>query len=73
MSRPDQRPDRSRLEALRDLLEAALTDPETAKRDLASLSREYRMTVAALGAGAPSSEVSKLDEIAARRAKRGAS
>ena len=31
------------------------------------------MTVAALGATAPSSGTSKLDEIAARRAKRGAS
>ena len=67
-----QRTDRARLEALRDLLEGVLNDPETAPRDLATVSREYRLTVAALAAVAPASGTSKLDEIAARRRKRGA-
>jgi hypothetical protein len=69
----DQRTDRERLEALRGLLEGVLEDPETSPRDLSSVSREYRMTLNALGGLAPSSGTSKLDEIAARRAKRGAS
>ncbi|UUO03854.1 hypothetical protein M4D79_14130 [Mycolicibacterium novocastrense] len=66
------RGDRARLEALRDRLEAVLNDPETGPRDLAAVSREYRMTVAALAALAPPAGSSKLDEIAARRRKRGA-
>lgn len=73
MSQADDHSDRARLEALRDLLEAALTDAETSARDLATVSREYRLTVAALAALAPAHGSSKLDEIAARRRKRGAS
>ena len=65
--------DRARLEALRDRLQAVLDDPETAPRDLASVSREYRQTVSALAQMRPADGVSKLDEIAARRRKRGAS
>lgn len=63
--------DRARLEALRDRLESVVRDPETSPRDLAAVSREYRMTVAVLAASAPPAP-SKLDEIAARRRKRGA-
>jgi hypothetical protein len=73
MTQPDQRTDRGRLEALRDILEGILRDPETSPRDLASVSREYRMALNALSSLAPSSGTSKLDEIAARRAKRGVS
>ncbi|MBB2772328.1 UNVERIFIED_ORG: hypothetical protein GGE11_003253 [Mycolicibacterium obuense] len=47
-----------------------LNDPETSVRDLAAVSREYRMTVAALAGLAPAAGSSKLDEIAARRRKR---
>ncbi len=72
MTNAEQPSDRARLEALRDLLEAVLKDPETAPRDLATVSREYRQTVAALAASAPAPGTSKLDEIAARRRKRGA-
>lgn len=64
--------DRARLEALRDRLEGVLSDPDTTPRDLASVSREYRQTVAALAQLGPPAGVSKLDEIAARRRKRGA-
>lgn len=64
--------DLARLEALRDRLEAVIADPETSPRDLASVGREYRQTLAALAAVAPASGTSKLDEIAARRRKRGA-
>lgn len=64
--------DRARLEALRDRLAAVIADPETAPRDLASLGREYRQTIAVLAATAPAARTSKLDEIAARRRKRGA-
>ena len=47
--------------------------PQRRPRDLATVSREYRMTVAALAATAPAAGPSKLDEIAARqRRKRGA-
>jgi hypothetical protein len=49
-----------------------IADPETSPRDLASVGREYRQTLAALAAVAPASGTSKLDEIAARRRKRGA-
>jgi hypothetical protein len=64
--------DRARLEALRDRLEAVIADPETSPRDLASVGREYRQTLAALAAATPAAGTSKLDEIAARRRKRGA-
>lgn len=62
--------DRARLEALRDRLQSVLFDPETAPRDLATVSREYRQTVAALAELAPPAAGSKLDEIAARRRRR---
>lgn len=65
--------DRARLEALRDRLEAVLNDSDTSPRDLAGVSREFRQTVAALAQLGPPAGVSKLDEIAARRRKRGAS
>ncbi len=65
--------DRTRLEALRDRLEAVLSDPGTSPRDLAAVSREYRQTVAALAQMRPVEGVSKLDEIAARRRQRGVS
>ena len=64
--------DHDRLEALRDRLEAVLRDPATAPRDLATVSREYRMTLGDLGDFKPSTGTSALDEIAARRGKRGA-
>lgn len=63
--------DRVRLEALRDRLEAVLADAETTPRDLAAVSREYRQALAALAAVTPATGTSKLDEIAARRRKRG--
>jgi hypothetical protein len=72
MTRAKPRSDRARLEALRDRLERVLNDPKTPPRDLATVSREYRMTVATLAASAPAPGASKLDEIAARRRKRGA-
>src|SRR6478672_11535988 len=72
MTDAEPRSDRARLEALRDLLEAVLNDAETAPRDLAAVSREYRQIVAALAQSAPAAGTSKLDEIAARRRKRGA-
>ena len=53
-------------------LEAVIADPETSPRDLASLGREYRQTITALAAVTPAAGTSKLDEIAARRRKRGA-
>jgi hypothetical protein len=64
--------ERVRLEAIRDRLELALNDPETATRDLASVARELRHTLAALSQIAPTAAGTKLDEIAARRRKRGA-
>ena len=64
--------DRARLEALRDRLGGVLNDPNTSPRDLAAVSREYRHTVAALASMRPAAGTSKLDEIAARRRKRGA-
>ena len=63
----------TRLEALRDRLEGVLSNPETAPRDLATVSREYRLTLEKLRELKPSTGTSKLDEIAARRDKRGAS
>ena len=65
--------DLDRLTALRGRLEAVLADPTTSARDLASVSREYRQTLVQLGELAPSEATSPADEIAARRAKRGAS
>jgi uncharacterized membrane protein YccC len=65
--------DRARLEALRGRLEAILADPETPPRDVATVSREYRQTLTALGQLAPAAGDTKLDEIAARRRKRGTS
>ena len=65
--------DLDRLTVLRGRLEAVLADPTTSPRDLASVSREYRQTLVQLGELAPADESSALDEIAARRAKRGAS
>ncbi len=65
--------DRARLEALRTRLEQVVNDPETSARDLASVSREYRQTVAALASMAPVAAGTRLDEIAARRRNRGAS
>ena len=62
--------DRDRLTTLRDRLEAVVTDPETPVRELAAVSREYRMTLDALARLAPPSKGSKLDEIAARRKAR---
>lgn len=65
--------ERTRLEALRGRLQAVLEDPATTPRDLAAVSREYRMTLAKLAELAPASTGSPLDEIAARRTERGAS
>lgn len=67
-----QSDEKARLEALRGRLEAALNDPATTTRDLPSLSREYRMTIAKLSELAPAAPGSALDEIARRRKKRGA-
>jgi hypothetical protein len=68
-----QSDEKARLEALRDRLAGVLEDPATSPRDLAAVSREYRMTLAKLAELAPAEAGSPLDEIAARRAKRGAS
>jgi hypothetical protein len=65
--------DRARLEALRGLLEAILNDPETPPRDMATVSREYRQTLSALGQLAPAAAGTPLDELRARRRDRGAS
>lgn len=65
--------DAQRLTALRDRLEAVLADPGTTPRDLATVSREYRLLLAALAEKEPSNSNSVLDEIAQRRAARGAS
>ncbi|TKV61346.1 hypothetical protein FDO65_07035 [Nakamurella flava] len=65
--------DLERLTALRDRLEAVLNDAQTTPRDLSTVSREYRMTLAAIADLAPAAKGSPRDEIAARRAKRGAS
>jgi hypothetical protein len=64
--------EKDRLEALRARLEGVLNDPATSARDLAAVSREYRMTVAKLAELAPAAPGSRLDEIARRRKKRGA-
>ena len=65
--------DHSRLEALRALLEGILNDPETSPRDISAVSREYRQCITALGQLAPAPAGTRLDEIAARRRKRGTS
>lgn len=65
--------DLARLEALRARLEGVVSDPSTTPRDLAAVSREYRIVVEKIAALAPSQARSPLDEIAARRQKRGAS
>lgn len=65
--------DLPRLEVLRGRLEAVLADPDTSPRDLASVSREYRQTLSAIAELTPAAEGSPLDEITARRRKRGAS
>ena len=64
---------RARLEGARDRLKAVLDNPETSPRDVAAVAREYRIVVERLGALAPPSGRSALDEIAARRRKRSAS
>jgi hypothetical protein len=65
--------DRARLEALRDRLQGILDDPETPPRDMAAVSREYRQTLTALSQLAPPAAGTALDELRARRRKRGAS
>lgn len=69
-SSPTSPDDTARLEAVRDRLQAALEDPATSARDLATVSREYRLTLAELREHSPSASGSTLDEIAAKRAKR---
>ena len=65
--------DRGRLEALRDRLQAVLEAPGTTPRDLATVSREYRLTIEKLAQLRPAGARSALDEITARRQQRGAS
>lgn len=65
--------DRARLEAVRDRLEGVLADQGTSPRDLATVAREYRILVERLAATATPTAASPADEIAARRAARGAS
>lgn len=65
--------DVERLTALRGRLEGVLNDPETAPRDLAAVSREYRLLVAQLADIADPAAGSALDEIWSRRVLRGAS
>ena len=72
MPKPEPEPDRASLERLRAVLEQVVSDPETAPRDLAAVGRELRQTISALAALAPADGSSALDEIAARRQKRGA-
>jgi hypothetical protein len=71
-TRTTQTTDRARLEAVRAHLERVLNDPEVTPRELAVVSREYRLTLEALAAMAPPAATSKLDEISARRRRRGA-
>ncbi len=70
MSQSNQR---EQLEAIQARLAGVLADPDTPARDLSAVARELRQTAAALAALAPAAAPSKLDEIAARRRKRGAS
>lgn len=65
--------DLERLTALRSRLESVLNDPETSPRDLAAVSREYRLLVAQLAEISPPASGSALDEITARRVQRGVS
>lgn len=65
--------DVERLTALRSRLEGVLNDPDTSPRDLAAVSREYRLLIAQLADIADPAAGSPLDEIATRRAQRGAS
>ena len=65
--------DQERLTALRSRIEGVLNNPECSPRDLAALSREYRQLLAQLASSALPASGSALDEIAARRVKRGAS
>ena len=65
--------DQERLTALRSRIEGVLEDPTTTPRDLAALSREYRQLLAQLAGSALPASGSALDEIAARRVKRGVS
>ncbi|MGV0993422.1 MAG: hypothetical protein ACOYB7_14340 [Mycobacterium sp.] len=60
------------MEALRDRLQGILDNPETSARDLATVSREYRLTLAALAELAPPAAGTKLDELRVRREQRGA-
>lgn len=71
-SRPETPTDQGRLTALRGRLEAVLNDPGTTARDLASVSREYRLLLVQLADVSPAAAGSALDEIATRRARRGA-
>lgn len=64
--------DLARLEALRARLEGVVSDPSTTPRDLAAVSREYRILVEKIAAMTPAEKASPLDEIAKRRQKRGA-
>lgn len=73
MTKRETPTDQARLEALRERLEHVVHDPETSARDLAAVSREYRQLVATLAQMAPPAGSSKLDEIAERRRRRGAS
>lgn len=70
---PAERTDRDRLVAVRDRLEAVLADQSTPPRDLATVAREYRILLERLGALTAPGVPSPADEIAARRAARGAS
>lgn len=62
--------DLGRLRALRDRLEAVLSDDATTPRDLASVSREYRLLLDHIARSAPADAGSKLDEISKQRSKR---
>lgn len=64
--------DLERLTALRERLESVLRDPATTPRDLAAVSREFRLLLDTMAKAAPANEKSPLDEIAAKRKKRGA-
>lgn len=63
--------DLKRLQSVRARLELVLEDEETAPRDLAGVSREYRLVLDAIRARSDGPAGSAVDEISARRAKRG--
>ncbi len=63
--------DRDRLIELRDALHVAMQD--ASNRDLPALSREYRVVLKTLSELPESKQVSRVDEIAQRRARRPAS